>query len=118
MLGGMNVAGIPYRTIWPAPAGSAVSIVDQTLLPHRFAAIRLSALPAFVHAIRDMLVRGAPLIGDTAAYGGVANKISTHLEALVMYIRSLDTLARTTGVRLAPTSTHAPTPPSTPPRAA
>jgi len=54
MLGGMNVAGIPYRTIWPAPAGSAVSIVDQTLLPHRFATIRPSVLPAFGHAIRGL----------------------------------------------------------------
>jgi len=69
MLGPVNVAGIPYRTIWPDPDGSAVSIIDQTLLPHRFATVRLAALPAFAHAIREMLVRGAPLIGATAAYG-------------------------------------------------
>lgn len=69
MLGPVNVAGIPYRTIWPEPDGSAVGIIDQTLLPHRFATVRLATLPAFAHAIRDMLVRGAPLIGATAAYG-------------------------------------------------
>ncbi|MBK8478009.1 MAG: S-methyl-5-thioribose-1-phosphate isomerase [Opitutaceae bacterium] len=65
----MNVAGIPYRTIWPDPGGSAVGIIDQTLLPHRFATARLSTLAEVAHAIRAMLVRGAPLIGATAAYG-------------------------------------------------
>jgi methylthioribose-1-phosphate isomerase len=69
MLGFVNVAGIPYRTIWPEPDGAAVGIIDQTLLPHRFATVRLAALPDFVRAIRGMLVRGAPLIGATAAYG-------------------------------------------------
>ena len=69
MLGRVNVAGIPYRTIWPEPDGNAVGIIDQTQLPHRFATVRLAALPDFVHAIRNMLVRGAPLIGATAAYG-------------------------------------------------
>ncbi len=69
MLAPVNVAGIPYRTIWPDPGGNAVGIIDQTLLPHRFSTTRLSSLAEVAHAIRAMLVRGAPLIGATAAYG-------------------------------------------------
>ncbi len=69
MLGPVNVAGIPYRTIWPEPGGTAVGIIDQTALPHRFATVRLASADDAAHAIRDMLVRGAPLIGATAAYG-------------------------------------------------
>ncbi len=69
MLGPVNVAGIPYRTIWPEPDGSAVGIIDQTRLPHRFVTARLSSAADAAHAIREMLVRGAPLIGATAAYG-------------------------------------------------
>ena len=49
--------------------GDAVVILDQTLLPHRVATQRLATLEAAAHAIRAMQVRGAPLIGATAAYG-------------------------------------------------
>ena len=49
--------------------GDAVEIIDQTRLPHAFITVRLENLADAVHAIRAMLVRGAPLIGATAAYG-------------------------------------------------
>jgi methylthioribose-1-phosphate isomerase len=65
----VNVAGTPFRTIWPDSDGATVSIIDQTLLPHRFATVRLTTLDDAVCAIRTMQVRGAPLIGATAAYG-------------------------------------------------
>ncbi len=65
----MNVAGRPTRTIWPAADGAAVEIIDQTRLPHAFATARLATLDDAAHAIRAMLVRGAPLIGATAAWG-------------------------------------------------
>ena len=65
----MNVAGKPLRTIWPEPDGNAVRIIDQTLLPHQFATVRLASCDEAAHAIRTMQVRGAPLIGATAAYG-------------------------------------------------
>lgn len=65
----MNVKGTPTRTIWPAREGGAVWIIDQTRLPHEFVTQRLNDLGAVAHAIRAMLVRGAPLIGATAAYG-------------------------------------------------
>jgi methylthioribose-1-phosphate isomerase len=65
----MRVAGTPYRTIWPASDGWAVEVIDQTRLPHQFERVRLETLDDAARAIRDMVVRGAPLIGATAAYG-------------------------------------------------
>ena len=65
----MNVDGIPYRTIWLADDGWAAEIIDQTRLPHEFVTVRLETLDDACVAIRDMWVRGAPLIGATAAYG-------------------------------------------------
>ena len=65
----MNVSGRPFRTIWPSADGTAVASIDQTQLPHAFATARLATLADAAHAIRAMLVRGAPLIGATAAWG-------------------------------------------------
>ena len=65
----MKVDGVGYRTIWPAKDGRAVEIIDQTALPHGFVTRRLESLADAVEAIAVMRVRGAPLIGATAAYG-------------------------------------------------
>ena len=65
----MKVDGKPYRSIWPAADGWAAEIIDQILLPHRFAVARLESLEDAAQAIETMQVRGAPLIGATAAYG-------------------------------------------------
>ncbi len=65
----MKVDGKQFRTIWLEPDGTSVGIIDQTRLPHRFKTVRLAGLDAAAHAIRSMQVRGAPLIGVTAAYG-------------------------------------------------
>ena len=65
----MKVDGKPMRTIWLEPDGWSVGIIDQTALPHRFVTARLTTLEETAHAIRAMLIRGAPLIGATAAYG-------------------------------------------------
>jgi methylthioribose-1-phosphate isomerase len=65
----MKVNGHPKRTIWPGSDGASVEIIDQTRLPHAFVVARLATLDEAAHAIRAMLVRGAPLIGATAAYG-------------------------------------------------
>ena len=65
----MNVDGIQYRTIWLANDGWAVEIIDQTKLPHMFDICRLETIECAADAIKHMLVRGAPLIGATAAYG-------------------------------------------------
>lgn len=65
----MKIDGTVYRTIWPSDDGTAVMIIDQTRLPHRFETITLRTVEDAAHAIREMQVRGAPLIGITAAYG-------------------------------------------------
>jgi methylthioribose-1-phosphate isomerase len=65
----MKIKGRPYRTLWPGADGASVEIIDQTRLPHEFVTARLGTLDEAAHAIRAMLVRGAPLIGATAAYG-------------------------------------------------
>lgn len=65
----MQVDGRHYRTIWPAADGHAVEVIDQTRLPHAFEILRLENLEAAARAIERMVVRGAPLIGATAAYG-------------------------------------------------
>ncbi len=60
-----------YRTIWPSShaAGLAVEIIDQTRLPHVFEVVKVSSLQQMIAAIKTMQVRGAPLIGASAAYG-------------------------------------------------
>jgi methylthioribose-1-phosphate isomerase len=63
----MLVHGRPYRTIFPADAG--VDVIDQTQLPFTFVTRRLRSVEDAATAISDMIVRGAPLIGVTAAYG-------------------------------------------------
>ena len=65
----MKVNGVSYRSIWLAEDGRRVEIIDQTRLPHEFVVAELSTLAQTCDAIRHMLVRGAPLIGATAAYG-------------------------------------------------
>ena len=65
----MKVDGKPTRTIWLEPDGWSVGIIDQTALPHRFVTARLTTLEDVAHAIRAMMIRGAPLIGATTAYG-------------------------------------------------
>jgi methylthioribose-1-phosphate isomerase len=65
----MNIDGNPTRTIWLDADGESVGIIDQTQLPHRFVTARLASLDDAARAIRTMQVRGAPLIGATAAYG-------------------------------------------------
>src|ERR1700731_4324594 len=65
----MKVDGKSMRSIWLEPDGWSVGVIDQTTLPHRFATARLVTLEEAAHAIRAMVIRGAPLIGATAAYG-------------------------------------------------
>src|ERR1700736_4789372 len=65
----MKVDGKPLPTIGLEEDGASVGIIDQTRLPHEFVTARLDTLEHAVHAIRSMQVRGAPLIGATAAYG-------------------------------------------------
>jgi methylthioribose-1-phosphate isomerase len=65
----MKVDGVGYRSIWLDDDGWSVRIIDQTVLPHTFRVLPLTDLAGTVRAIETMEVRGAPLIGATAAYG-------------------------------------------------
>src|SRR6266699_988453 len=64
----MRVSGTHYRTIWIAESGT-VRAIDQSRLPFELATIDLETLADAAQAIKTMAVRGAPLIGATAAYG-------------------------------------------------
>ena len=65
----MKINGKHFRTIWLADDDWSVQIIDQTRLPYVFEIVTLLTVGDAARAIRDMLVRGAPLIGATAAYG-------------------------------------------------
>ena len=65
----MNVGERHYRTIWLSDDGRSVEIIDQRWLPHDFRIETIGTVAGIATAIRDMWVRGAPLIGVTAAYG-------------------------------------------------
>ncbi|MEH6527234.1 MAG: S-methyl-5-thioribose-1-phosphate isomerase [Sneathiella sp.] len=65
----MKVDGENYRSIWLSEDGWSVDIIDQTKLPHEFVIAKLTTVEEAADAISAMLVRGAPLIGATAAYG-------------------------------------------------
>ena len=63
----MRIKGKEYRTIWYE--NNIVKIIDQTKLPHQFIIKELKTVKDSINAIKTMEVRGAPLIGATAAYG-------------------------------------------------
>jgi methylthioribose-1-phosphate isomerase len=89
----MNISGRHYRTIWLAQDGATVEVIDQTRLPHEFVVRRLGSLKEAAEAIRTMIVRGAPLIGVTAAYGlALAMREDASDEGIA---RAVETLAAT-----------------------
>ena len=65
----MRIHGRSYRTIWVRPDGWSVEVIDQTQLPFAFSTQVLASIDDAAAAIKGMVVRGAPLIGATAAYG-------------------------------------------------
>jgi methylthioribose-1-phosphate isomerase len=65
----MKIEGKEYRTIWFDKKNKVVKIIDQTKLPHQFIIKDLKTIEDAINAIKTMEVRGAPLIGGTAAYG-------------------------------------------------
>ena len=69
----MKIAGKSYKTIWFD--NNLVKIIDQTKLPHQFIIKNLKTVKDAINAIKTMEVRGAPLIGATAAYGLVLSTI-------------------------------------------
>jgi methylthioribose-1-phosphate isomerase len=96
----MNVAGIPNRTIRLHADGWSVEVIDQTLLPHEFRLARLQTLEDAGRAIADMVVRGAPLIGATAAYGMALALRQDSSDAALAHARAGLLAARPTAVNL------------------
>ena len=72
----MKIEGKEYRTIWFE--NNVVKIIDQTKLPHQFIIKDLKTVKDSIYAIKTMEVRGAPLIGATAAYGLVLSIIENN----------------------------------------
>ena len=100
----MNVAGRPMRTIWLAdgpPGRVALEIIDQTRLPHELVTVRLARLEDAARAIRDMQVRGAPLIGATAAYGMALAVAEDPSDAAIEEAATILAVTRPTAVNLA-----------------
>ena len=87
----MKISGRHYRTIWPTAADS-VRVIDQSRLPFEFSTIDLNTLDDAAQAIRMMMVRGAPLIGATAAYGIAlalrSNASDSHLDEADRILRA------------------------------
>ena len=65
----MNIDGKAWRTIWLEAGGRSIAVIDQTQLPHTFTTRSIASLDQAAEAIATMVVRGAPLIGVTGAYG-------------------------------------------------
>ena len=75
------------RSLWLAPDGRSVQIIDQTKLPHAVAIVRLRSIEDAAHAITSMQVRGAPLIGDTAVQAVNRLLASGYSNMRVAYMR-------------------------------
>lgn len=89
----MRIDGTHHRTIWAAEDGRTVRIFDQTRLPHELQIVELHDLEAAALAIETMQVRGAPLIGATAAYGLCLALLDDASDAAIE--RACERLART-----------------------
>ena len=80
----MKIDGKEYRTIWFDEKNQVVKIIDQTKLPHQFIIKDLKTVKDAINAIKVMEVRGAPLIGGTAAYGIVLAIMEKNAKELVL----------------------------------
>ncbi len=97
----MNVGGVPLRPLAAAPGRDAVVVIDQRALPHRLQFATLASVQDVFTAIRDMWVRGAPLIGAVAAYGlALQARVDASDAALAAAVAHLQS-ARPTAVNLA-----------------
>jgi len=96
----MKVDGKPYRTIWLGADGTTVQAIDQTLLPHAFVVRDFRTMEDAERAIRTMIVRGAPLIGATAAYGMALAMAGDPSDAMLARAYQVLLAARPTAVNL------------------
>jgi methylthioribose-1-phosphate isomerase len=96
----MRISGTHYRTIWMTESGH-VRVIDQSRLPFEFATIDLETLSDAARAIKTMVVRGAPLIGATAAYGMALAVRSNPSDANIAEAARVLQATRPTAVNLA-----------------
>ncbi len=100
----MKVDGKEIRPIWYDETNDTVNVIDQRLLPHEFVISELHDLEMTIHAIKEMYVRGAPLIGATGGWGVyvIIKNLGVESENNNLLIRSCDKLknARPTAVNL------------------
>ncbi len=96
----MKVDGKPTRTLWPVAGGHAVEIIDQRRLPHEFVTVTLATAEEAARAIAEMWVRGAPLIGATAAYGVALAMLKDPTDAGLKAARALLIETRPTAINL------------------
>jgi methylthioribose-1-phosphate isomerase len=96
----MNINGTLWRTIWLEADRRTVGIIDQTKLPHHVVTASLTTAEDAVIAIRDMLVRGAPLIGAAAAYGVFLGLLADSSDAGLESVCARLIQARPTAVNL------------------
>jgi methylthioribose-1-phosphate isomerase len=96
----MRVSGTHFRTIWMAESGS-VRVIDQSRLPFEFVTVDLETLADAAQAIKTMVVRGAPLIGATAAYGVALAARSNPSDAHLVEAAQVLQATRPTAVNLA-----------------
>lgn len=97
----MNIRGRASRTLWEV--GEAIEVIDQRVLPHRFVTMVLRTPEEVATAIRDMVVRGAPLIGAVAGYGvafSLARAMKANVDAALARDAELLEAARPTAVNL------------------
>ena len=96
----MRVDGKEFRTIWLNADGQRVDVIDQTKLPHRFEVLTLANADDAEDAIKRMVVRGAPLIGATAAYGMALAARADASDAGLQHAYELLVASRPTAVNL------------------
>lgn len=96
----MKVDGRYFRSIWLEDDGWSVGAIDQRCLPHEFVVTRITSAAAAGEAIRSMLVRGAPLIGATAAFGVALAMRADPTEAVLDATCSMLAATRPTAVNL------------------
>ncbi len=89
----MKIGGKTFRTIWLADDACSVQVIDQTRLPFAFEVVTLSDVGEAADAIRGMTVRGAPLIGATAAYGLA---LAMHADPSDRHLKEASALLRAT----------------------
>ncbi len=97
----MIINGKDWKTIWLREDGRSVGIIDQTKLPHDFTTCVLQNLEDTAKAIRNMLVRGAPLIGVSGAYGLMLAIQEDPSDAAIKYAKNYLSSTRPTAVNLA-----------------